>query len=120
MKKIKNILVAVAISLGTVVMAQETPEPKFEKEGDLIKGTFYYADGTVSQEGTYKDGELHGEWIAYDINGNKTSLANYTQGVKTGKWFFWNSDKLTEVDYENNQIAGVNTWKIEGTLATMQ
>lgn len=120
MKKMKNILVALALILGTVAMAQENPEPKFEKEGDLIKGTFYYEDGTVRQQGTYKAGELHGEWIAYDINGNKTSLANYTQGVKTGKWFFWTSEKLTEVDYENNQIAGVNTWKIEGTLATMQ
>ena len=29
----------------------------------------------------------------------------------------WSSDKLTEVDYDNNQIAGINTWKSNGTLA---
>lgn len=120
MKKIKNILVAVAIGLGTVAVAQETPDPKFEKDGDLIKGTFYYEDGSIAQEGMYKDGKLHGEWVAYDINGNKTSLAKYSQGIKTGKWFFWTSDKLTEVDYDNNQIADVNTWKIDGDLANRQ
>ncbi len=117
MKKIKNILMAAVFTVGAAAMAQESPEPKFEKEGDLIKGTFYYEDGTVRQQGTYKNGELHGEWIAYDAEGKKQSMANYTEGEKTGKWFFWTSDKLTEVDYDNNQIAGVNTWKSDGTLA---
>ena len=117
MKKIKNILMAAIFTFGAAAMAQENLEPKFEKEGDLIKGTFYYEDGAVKQMGTYKDGELHGEWISFDAEGKKQSIATYTEGKKTGKWFFWTADKLTEVDYDNNKIAGVNTWKSDGTLA---
>jgi antitoxin component YwqK of YwqJK toxin-antitoxin module len=117
MKKIKNILLATILTFGAAAMAQESPEPKFEKEGNLIKGTFFYEDGSVKQEGTYKDGKLHGKWVAYDTNGKKQSMATYTEGNKTGKWFFWTADKLTEVDYDNNQIANVNTWKSDGTLA---
>jgi len=117
MQKIKNILVAAVFIIGVAAMAQESPAPKFEKEGDLIKGTFYYEDGTIRQQGTYKNGELHGEWMAYDAEGKKQSMANYAEGKKTGKWFFWSSDKLTEVDYYNNQIAEVNTWKSDSNLA---
>lgn len=108
---------AAIFTIGAAAMAQEGPEPKFEKEGDLIKGTFFYEDGTIRQQGTYKNGKLHGEWVAYDTEGKKQSLANYTEGKKTGKWFFWSSDKLTEIDYDNNQIAGVNTWKSDAALA---
>ena len=98
-------------------MAQDNdPKPVFEKQGDLIKGTFYYEDGSIRQEGTYKDGKLHGQWISYHQNGEKTAIAHYNQGEKEGKWFFWNGDRLTEVDYENSRIASVNNWKTESSL----
>ena len=121
MKKIKNILLVAAFLAGGVAMAQEsTPKPVFEKEGDLIKGTFYYEDGSVRQEGTYKDGRLHGEWVSYDQNGGKTAIANYENGKKSGKWFFWSENKLTEVDYKNSVIANVNSWKSESSLVNNQ
>jgi antitoxin component YwqK of YwqJK toxin-antitoxin module len=41
------------------------------------------------------------------INGNKTAMATYDNGQKSGKWFFWNDTVLSEVDYSNNQIASV-------------
>lgn len=119
MKILKNILAGALFLTGSLAFAQDkTPEPVFEKQGDLIKGTFYYEDGSVRQEGTYKDGKLHGEWISYNQNGEKTAIANYTQGEKSGKWFFWSSDKLTEVDYENSRIATVNNWKNESSLVS--
>ena len=37
---------------------------------------------------------------------------------KTGKWFIWSDDKLTEVDYSNNQIAAVNTWVNKDPVAS--
>lgn len=110
MKNIKSMLVMAALLIGSVVFAQEV-KPSFEKQGDLIKGTFYYEDGSVRQEGTYKDGKLHGQWISFDQNGKKIALAKYEEGNKSGKWFFWNSDQLTEVDYDNNQIADVTSYK---------
>ncbi len=119
MKTIKNLLLAALFVSGGAVMAQDNdPKPVFEKQGDLIKGTFYYEDGSVRQEGTYKDGKLHGEWVSYDQNGEKTAIANYQNGEKDGKWFFWNGDKLTEVDYNNSVIASVNSWKSESSLVS--
>ncbi len=118
MKKIKSLMIAALLVAGGSIMAQESPEPVFEKDGELIKGTFYYEDGSVKQEGTYKDGKLHGKWISYNQEGDKEAIAQYTDGKKTGKWFFWTNDKLTEVDYNNNMIANVNSWKSEGNIVS--
>ncbi|MFN4762286.1 toxin-antitoxin system YwqK family antitoxin [Gillisia sp. Q332] len=117
MKNIKSMLVVVAFLFSVTLSAQEI-KPEFEKQGDLIKGTFYNEDGGVSQEGTYKDGKLHGKWISYDQNGKKVAMANYEEGIKTGKWFFWSADQLTEVDYSNNLIAEVTKYDYKGTLVT--
>lgn len=110
MKNIKSILVVVAFLFVSVITAQDT-KPSFKKQGELIKGTFFYQDGSISQEGTYKDGKLHGQWVSYDQNGKKNAIANYEEGKKTGKWFFWSSDQLTEVDYNNNMIAEISNYK---------
>jgi len=121
MKTIKNIFFATVFLLGGVVTAQtENIKPVFEKQGDLIKGTFYYEDGSVRQEGTYKDGRLHGEWVSFDQNGEKTAIANYKDGEKSGKWFFWSENKLTEVDYQNSMIPSVNSWKNERSIVDRQ
>jgi hypothetical protein len=37
---------------------------------------------------------------------------------KAGKWFFWNNDQLTEVDYSENAIVAVNTWVNKDPVAT--
>ncbi|CAL68033.1 toxin-antitoxin system YwqK family antitoxin [Christiangramia forsetii] len=117
MKRIKNTVLAVAFLMGGVAIAQDTElKPVFEEQGNLIKGTFYYEDGSIRQEGTYKDGRLHGEWVSYNQDGKKTAIANYKNGKKDGKWFFWSETKLTEVDYENSVIASVNSWKSESLL----
>jgi len=118
MKRIKKIVLAAAFLMGGVAIAQDTdPKPVFEEQGNLIKGTFYYEDGSIRQEGTYKDGRLHGKWVSYDQNGKKTAIANYENGKKNGKWFFWSETKLTEVDYQNSVIASVNSWKNKSSIA---
>lgn len=106
----KNIMLIVAILFSGVAMSQEM-KPTFEKEGQAIKGTFYHENGVISQQGFYNQkGKLHGDWKAYDKTGRKIAMGQYTNGVKTGKWFFWNADKLSEVNYSNNDIASVTTW----------
>ncbi|MGA9588508.1 MAG: nicotinic acid mononucleotide adenyltransferase [Salegentibacter sp.] len=119
MKTIKTLFLIAALIFSGAMMAQENEhQPVFEKQGNLIKATFYYEDGSIRQEGTYKDGKLHGEWISYDQEGNKNAIAEYTNGEKTGKWFFWSGEKLSEVNYENSRIVSVNTWKSDGTLVS--
>ncbi|MDH7446003.1 toxin-antitoxin system YwqK family antitoxin [Aquimarina sp. 2201CG14-23] len=105
----KKILLAIAIVFSATMTAQDV-KPTFEKQGDVIKGTFFYDNGEIRQQGFYKDGKLHGEWKAYNATGKKIAMGQYHNGVKTGKWFFWNDNKLSEVNYSDNQIADVTTW----------
>ncbi len=111
MQSFKYLIAIAAFAITTGLSAQEK-QPVFEKQGELIKGTFYYEDGSVRQEGTYKNGELHGQWISYGQDGKKNALAEYNEGQKTGKWFFWTIDNvLNEVDYRENRIAEVKVYK---------
>lgn len=106
----KNIILTIAFLISGIAMSQEV-KPTFEKEGDVIKGTFYHENGKISQFGFYnKEGKLDGEWKSYDRTGKKIAMGQYENGVKIGKWFFWNSDKLSEVNYNNNGVASVTTW----------
>jgi antitoxin component YwqK of YwqJK toxin-antitoxin module len=45
------------------------------------------------------------------MNGNKKAIGEYNNGEKTGKWFFWNGDALSEVDYSQSKITSVSKWK---------
>lgn len=100
-------------------MAQKNSIKKeLKQKGDLIEATFYYESGQVAQKGFFKDGKLHGEWIAYDQNGNKKAIGKYSEGSKTGKWFFWNGEELSEVDFQESRIASVNRWKSENGLVS--
>jgi len=112
----KKILFIAAVLFGFGATAQEL-KPNFEKDGDLIKGTYFHDNGEIQQQGTYKDGKLHGEWVMFNDNGAKTAIGEYNNGVKTGKWFFWKNDQLTEVDYQNNTIADVTTWENTSSIA---
>lgn len=111
--------------LGTLVMslvmsfslfAQEANDQvKLEKEGDLIKAVYYHDNGEIRQIGFFKNDKPHGEWKAYDLNGDKIAQAKYNQGEKVGKWFFWNNGVLSEVDYRNNAIAKVSSYQKSDT-----
>jgi antitoxin component YwqK of YwqJK toxin-antitoxin module len=90
--------------------------PKLEAHGDMVKATYYYENGQIQQEGYFKDGKPEGNWVAYDINGNKKSIGEYTNGQKTGKWVFWSDNALSEVDYSNSKISKIKTWKQEAIV----
>ncbi|MBU2938315.1 nicotinic acid mononucleotide adenyltransferase [Lacinutrix sp. C3R15] len=115
MKKILSI----AILLFTMVtFAQNEKSIKFNEDTNLFEATYFHDNGTVSQTGFFnKEGKLQGEWLSFDLEGVKTVSAKYDNGVKVGKWFFWNDNKLKEVDYTNNLITGVNEWSNKSTLA---
>ena len=106
----KKYLFIAAILISGVISAQNIA-PKHEVVGNLVKSTYYYENGKVSQEGFYKDGKVHGQWTSYDQNGNKIAIGEYNNGVKTGKWFFWNKATLSEVDYSDSRVASVKSWK---------
>ncbi|WGK65645.1 toxin-antitoxin system YwqK family antitoxin [Croceiramulus getboli] len=104
-------IIAVAL-LGMGVYAQDTVKNDYVLEGDLIKATLYHDNGLVSQTGYYtKKGKLQGQWTSFDREGVKTAVAQYDNGEKVGKWFFWTGNILREVDYQDSRIAEVTTYE---------
>ncbi|HLV13547.1 MAG TPA: hypothetical protein VKY41_00060 [Xanthomarina sp.] len=106
----KKALIFLTFLITVGSFAQER-ELKLNKDTNLIEVVYYHDNGVVSQKGAYSlDGKLQGEWLSFDTEGRKVVSANYDNGKKVGKWFYWNDKTLNEVDYNNNAIAGVNQW----------
>lgn len=96
------------ITVGS--FAQER-ELKLNTNTNLIEVVYYHDNGAISQTGAYSlDGKLQGEWLSFNTEGEKLVSANYDNGKKVGKWFYWNDKTLKEVDYNNNAIASVCEW----------
>ncbi len=115
MKKIVVVLVLV-FGFATIQAQEKIKKNTYIQKGDLIEAVLYFDNGEVSQTGFYtKEGKLTGEWVSYNQQGEKTATAQYDNGAKVGKWFFWDNDTLREVDYKNSRIIAVNTWKNDGT-----
>ncbi len=108
----KKIMILAVLMISGLSFAQDL-NPKLEELNGMVKATYYYENGAIQQEGFFKDGKLEGKWISYDVDGNKKSMAEYKNGEKTGKWFFWNDKSLAEVDYSKGAIATVKNWNKE-------
>jgi hypothetical protein len=113
-QNMKNLLIASMMMFAGVVFAQDNNAQHVVVD-QMVKSTFYFENGQVKQEGFYKDGKVHGQWISYDINGNKVSMGQFENGIKTGKWFFWTGSDLSEVDFTDSRIAQVKKWS-QGSL----
>ena len=104
----KSILVLFACFISMVSLAQKERVLKLNEDTNLIEVTYYHDNGVVSQTGTYTlDGKLQGQWLSFNTEGNKTVLANYDNGKKVGKWFYWTNGTVKEVDYSANVIANL-------------
>lgn len=102
----------------SLILRTSWHENQNRKKGDLTEATYFYADGTIQQKGTFNaKGKLHGTWTSYDVNGNKLAVGNYDNNVKVGKWFFWTDGLLKEVDYIDSRIVSVNEWKDKTKVA---
>ena len=106
----KKYIAIATVFISGMIFAQNE-KPQLEAVGNLVKATSFHDNGKVQQVGFYENGKLQGEWTSYDTDGNKVAIAVYDKGQKTGKWFFWNNATLSEVDYSNNKIASVKSWK---------
>ena len=101
----KNLVLVVVLLISGIGFSQSA-KPVLEAEGQLVKATYHYDNGTVQQVGYFKDGKLEGKWMAYDINGKLTSVAEYSNGVKSGKWIYYTNDvAVREVNFSNNENA---------------
>ncbi|MFK8059385.1 MAG: nicotinic acid mononucleotide adenyltransferase [Polaribacter sp.] len=112
----KRVILLVVFFISALGFSQEK-ETTFEKEGDLVKATYYFDNGNVKVQGFFKDKKLTGTWSSFDKHGNKTKIAHYKEGKKVGKWFVWEKESLKEINYDNNVIVSVNDWESKSRLA---
>jgi len=112
----RKIIALVFLFTVSISNAQEIAS-KYEKSGEMVKATYYFEDGSVKEQGFFKDAKLTGKWVSYDKEGEKTMIAHYNAGKKVGKWFAWNSTSLKEINYINNAIVSVKNWEEEPKLA---
>ncbi len=110
----KKYILSVAVLLMTLVMyGQREKELTLNEETGLIEAVYYHENGMVSQTGTFNlDRKLHGEWISFNEEGTKISQGTYENGMRSGKWYFWNGDMVKEVVYNNNIVASVDGKKV--------
>lgn len=112
-----TILTLLILCISAASFAQTQPELKLNEDTNLIEATYYHDNGMVSQKGTFNlQKELHGKWISYSDAGEKISIGNYTNGLKSGKWTFWSGNDMKEVEYSNNAIASVDGIKKESPV----
>tara|TARA_R110000868_G_scaffold3024_22_gene20404 strand:- start:904 stop:1242 length:339 start_codon:yes stop_codon:yes gene_type:complete len=110
----KLVLFYFAFLITVVSFAQQKRDLKLNKDTNLIEVVYYHDNGVVSQTGTYTaDGKLQGEWLSFDTEGKKIISANYDNGKKVGKWFYWTKETVKEVDYNTNVIANLKESEIK-------
>jgi len=115
----KQTVLWMALMFSVGVFAQK-PEPHFEQDGAMLKATYFHENGEVAQQGYFLNGNLHGNWVMFDQQGNKMASGTYLQGEKSGKWFFWKAELLHEVDYAANRIVQVREWSRNGLVTAQQ
>ncbi|GGG94151.1 hypothetical protein GCM10011416_09310 [Polaribacter pacificus] len=113
MKKIATLILVFAVAF---TYAQEK-SPVFEKAGDLVKATYFYEDGSVKEQGFFKDKKLTGQWVQFDQQGNKTMIAQYKEGNKVGRWFSLKGNLIKEINFQKNVIVSVKSIDRETVLA---
>ncbi len=113
----KKAFFLMAFLICAVSFGQQKRDLKLNENTNLIDVTYYHDNGVVSQIGAYNlDGKLQGEWLSFNAQGKKIVSANYDNGKKVDKWFYWNNETLKEVDYSNNVIADVTVWENANSL----
>ncbi|MFB9055271.1 nicotinic acid mononucleotide adenyltransferase [Mariniflexile ostreae] len=105
----KSVLLIFAFLITVVSFGQQQKRDlKLNKNTNLLDVVYYHDNGVVSQTGSYTlDGKLQGKWLSFNTEGKKNVSANYDNGKKVGKWFYWENKTLKEVDYNANVIAGL-------------
>jgi antitoxin component YwqK of YwqJK toxin-antitoxin module/Flp pilus assembly protein TadD len=91
------------------------PRLKLTYRNGLLQGkaTWYYPDGSISQEGNYQDDKKEGTWKAWQPDGKPEYEVNYLHDEFSGtcKWYHDNGNLATENNYYSGMLDGRRrTW----------
>ena len=92
-------------NLGT-----EDLEHLYNRLDPITEVILYHDNGKTYQKGFLLNNMLHGRWESYNFKGELAVLGQFLKGKKTGKWIFWNDDKLVEVNFKNNKVLSHHSW----------
>ena len=103
----KMVLALVFVMITSQFSIAQGVEPTYEKQDDLVKVTYYYEDGQVKEQGYFKGDKVHDQWVAFDKEGNITTIARFENGKKDGTWFMEVDGKMKELTFESNKLMEV-------------
>jgi len=92
---------------------------KDETKEKLLMEVLYYEDGTKKLEGSYKDNERSGEWSYWYPNGNLWSQGSYKKGIDHGLKTVWheNGQKYYEGELKDGKRIGIwSFWDKDGKI----
>ena len=71
----------------------------------------YRTTGNKSLEGRYKDGLRNGKWSWWNEDNKMDSSGTYNNGIQDGKWTSWyeNGQKKQEETYKDGEYDGLKT-----------
>lgn len=102
--------ILVLIALCSTYMYAQNIEPTFEREGKMVKATYFHDNGEIAQVGYMLNGKLHGDWTMFNAKGTKIASGKYVDGKKQGTWYFYDGDMVKEVEFVDSKIAAVRDW----------
>lgn len=81
----------------------ETPDGK-----ETGPWKFYYENGKLKEEGSFKDGKETGLWKTYFENEKLKETGNYKNGLKDGEWktYFENGNLDIVVNHKDGKLVG--------------
>lgn len=64
----------------------------------------FHANGGISEEGRYTDGNKAGYWVEWNDSGQIVARGEYSDGRRSGVWSVMNDDgSYRPVDYDNRK-----------------
>ena len=96
---------------------------KFSRTPYTGKSYILFNNNQKEQQGTYKDGKLHGIWFTWNQKGQKIQEASFRDGEFNGvqkKWYE-NGQQMLESNWRNGERDGLyRSWHRNGRQATEQ
>jgi len=142
MKRIKNILTALFLTLTTLAVGQTTEltlenGKYYNLQGELFNGTYeqyegstkvaqltvengllsgaalyFHTNGQLKEEGAYTNGKRSGNWTEYSVLGKVRSIASFKNDAKHGKWMVWDDNGNKRFEMYYLDNKKVGTWKM--------
>lgn len=78
-------------------------------DGDCL---IYASNGNLLEQGKYVDGQKHGKWTNWNVEGKKTGEIRFNHGQRDGKWQIWDENGVLRYVMFYDAGDKVGTWQV--------